>query len=116
TLKIRDSIQKQKSGDHSVAQESPVEPTNGTVEAYADRLNDLIAKNSVPLVQQVSVEALEIYPAHPFFYYAQGYALNRNSKPDQAVEVLETALDYLLDDISLANRIYQELADAYTAL
>ena len=34
----------------------------------------------------------------------------------EAVEVLEAALDYVLDDVSLSNKIYTILADAYTAL
>ena len=67
-------------------------------------------------MEQLADEALESYPLQPFFYYAKGYALNRKSKHKEAVEVLEASLDYLLDDIALANKIYSELADAYTAL
>jgi len=58
---------------------------------------------------------LENYPSQPFFYYARGYALNKKKKHNEAIDVLEAALDYLLDDPSLANKIYQQLADAYTA-
>jgi hypothetical protein len=34
----------------------------------------------------------------------------------EAVKVLEESLDYMLDDIALANKIYKELSDAYTGL
>jgi len=52
----------------------------------------------------------------PFFYYAHGLALHKNNKNREAVTVLESALDYLFDDISLANKIYKTLGDAYTKL
>ena len=65
---------------------------------------------------ELSAKALESYPSQPYFYYVQGYAFNKNTQNKEAVEVLESALDYLLDDISLNNKIYQELVDAYTLL
>lgn len=87
------------------------------LESYKSRIRGLFmmpAGNS--LLLQVSEEALENYPAQPYFYYANGYALNRNKKYRNAIEVLETALDYMLSDISLANKIYTELSTAYNAI
>ncbi|MBQ4913459.1 hypothetical protein J8L85_03360 [Maribacter sp. MMG018] len=84
---------------------------------YKNRLKGLISiENSATLILQVSEDALENYPSQPYFYYANGYALNRTRKNRQAIESLETALDYLIGDISLGNKIYKELADAYNAL
>jgi hypothetical protein len=42
--------------------------------------------------------------------------LNRSGKQKEATEVLETALDFLIDDIELGNNIYRELANVYTFL
>ena len=67
-------------------------------------------------LQQLSQEALESYPAQAYFYYAQGYALNRTEQHEKAVETLEVGLDFLIDDASLEKNIYQELVDGYTAL
>lgn len=84
---------------------------------YKGRLQGLIStQNSATLILQISEEALENYPSQPYFYYANGYALNRTKKNRQAIESLETALDYLIGDISLGNKIYKELADAYNAI
>ena len=41
---------------------------------------------------------------------------NKNAKHQEAIEMLETGLDYLVGDVSLANKIYQELSDAYNSL
>lgn len=84
---------------------------------YKNRLKGLISiENSATLILQISEDALENYPSQPYFYYANGYALNRTRKNRQAIESLETALDYLIGDVSLGNKIYKELADAYNAL
>ena len=59
---------------------------------------------------------MEEYPSQPFFYFINGHALNKSGKHKEAVEVLEAALDYLLEDVPMMNKIYQELVDAHTAL
>ena len=76
-------------------------------------------KNQIQLEQFRSVErtaknAVEAYPLQPYFYYAYGLSLHKNNKNREAIEVLESSLDYLFDDISLANKIYKTLADAYS--
>jgi hypothetical protein len=45
-----------------------------------------------------------------------GLAKRFNNKPNEAIDVLQTALDYLIDDRDLANKIYLELANAHKAL
>ena len=61
-------------------------------------------------------EALEAFPSQPYFYFAKGMGLNRSGKQKVATGELETALDFLIDDIELGNNIYRELAKAYTFL
>jgi len=41
--------------------------------------------------------------------------LNKNNTHKEAIEVLEAGLDYLVNDVALANQFYTELAAAYTA-
>lgn len=117
TAKINDSIEKREAytTTTSLAFEKPNDASN-PFEDYKVRMEGLIQADSLPLLQQLSEEALESYPAQPYFYFAQGYALNKMGKHQEAVEILETALDYLIDDTSLENQIFQELADAYTSL
>jgi tetratricopeptide (TPR) repeat protein len=117
TSKINDSIEKREAlttGTPATFENTDNEPND--LEVYKMRIAALIRAESFPTLQQVSEEALESYPSQPDFYYALGYALNKRDKHREAVETLETALGYLIDDVSLANTIYQELADGYTAL
>jgi predicted Zn-dependent protease len=86
-------------------------------EQFMVQLKALIANgNELERIFQISGEANESYPSQPYFYYANGVALNRTGKSSEAIEPLETALDYLIDDAPLENSIYRELADAYTTL
>jgi len=116
--KINDSIEKQEAATSTTA--FPAATTVGEepnpFNQYKSRIEDLLRTNDVVMLQEVSEEALENFPSQPFLYYAQGYALNRNAEPQEAIEVLETGLDYLVGDVSLANKFYQELSDAYNSI
>ena len=118
SAKINDSIDKQKESTTS-ASFSVANSTNdeaGQFNQYKSRIQGFLSTDNVLLLEQVSEEALESYPSQPFFYYAQGYALNRKARHQEAIEMLETGLDYLVSDISLANKMYKELSDAYNSI
>ena len=67
-------------------------------------------------MEEVASEALELFPSQPYFYFILGKAQIQNNKASEATRVLESALDFLLDDAELADDIYRELANAYRAL
>ncbi len=117
TTKINDSIEKRQAFTTTTPTTfDKTESVTNPLEDYKMKMENLIQADSIPLLQQLSEEAMESYPAQPYFYFTQGYALNKTGKHQEAVEILEAALDYLIDDTSLENKIYQELADGYTAL
>lgn len=117
TSKINDSIDKRDARAASstlTLQNTETKPN--PLDVYMMRIAALMRAQTFVTLQEVSEEALEGYPSQPYFYYALGYALNKREKHPEAVEILETALDYLIDDVSLSNKIHQELADGYTAM
>lgn len=116
--KINDSLDKRNESITSTSVTVSTENNSNldTFESYKLRLQGFIKTSNWVMLQQISEEALESYPSQPFFYYAQGHALNKRSKPRDAIELLEAGLDYLIGDISLANKFYQELADAYNSI
>ncbi|WP_149273843.1 tetratricopeptide repeat protein [Pareuzebyella sediminis] len=87
-----------------------------SLEDYKNRIETLLSANSASALEKISQEALEIYPSQPYFYYAHGYALLRNAKYQEAIDTMEAGLDYLFDDDALANKMYQELAEAYNSI
>tara|TARA_R110000868_G_scaffold55656_3_gene173012 strand:- start:238 stop:1185 length:948 start_codon:yes stop_codon:yes gene_type:complete len=88
----------------------------GTITGYKNSIEHIIRSKNYLILDSVSKDALDNYPAQPYFYYARGLALNTKKRYREAASVLEESLDYMLDDISLANKIYQELSTAYTGL
>lgn len=101
----------------AVTNESKSQDQN-PMETFKMRIKDLIASadSDISALKPLTEEALEAYPSQPYFYYANGFALNKEKKHQEAIEILEAALDYMLDDVSLSNKIYQELSDAHKAM
>lgn len=115
TLKIKDSLEQgQKPSPKVVAKNNTAneDPT----EAFKSKLEQLIEQKDYDNLELQTQEALESFPLQAYFHYAYGTALNGQSNTAKAIEVLEGALDYLFDDDLLANKIYQELAKAYTRI
>lgn len=115
TEKINDSLQKgqelAKTPVPKLKEEEPADP----VAQLRAKIENMLAASDDGLLE-VSKDALDNYPLQPYFYFAYGAALQRNGNSNKAIEVLESGLDYLLDDQQLANDMYRELSKAYTAI
>ncbi|RAJ14198.1 tetratricopeptide repeat protein [Arenibacter echinorum] len=92
-----------------------VEKENPT-DNYLSIISGYLAKSDFKSAASVSEEAIENFPAQPYFYYTYGLSLNKVKKHKEAIAILESGLDYLLDDVDLANKMYKELVDANNAL
>ncbi|QCX01816.1 hypothetical protein FGM00_17460 [Aggregatimonas sangjinii] len=117
SLKVNDSLAKQEAERKTVSfSTTSNSEQEGSMMSYKMRIEGLFATDSTVFLLQVSEEALEAYPAQPYFYYANGYALNQKGKYREAIVILEAGLDYMLGDISLENKFYTALSDAYKAM
>ncbi len=113
--KINDSLAQNKPGPtKKILSPTANESDENPVARYQKSLEDLLEGNQYDRLILLSKEALDAYPLQPYFYYAYGAALNGTLKANKAIEVLETGLDYLLDDDGLANKFYVELSKAYS--
>jgi len=79
-------------------------------------MEQLITASEFKKLLSSSQEALDSYPLQPYFYYAYGAALNNTGNPNKGIEVLESGLDYLLDDEGLKNKIYKQLSEGYSKI
>lgn len=62
----------------------------------------------------LSTEALEIFPSQALLYLLNGVANNQMGKTDDAIENLQTGLDYLFEDSKMEKDFYIQLQKAYT--
>lgn len=60
--------------------------------------------------------ALQKFPSQPIFYLINGVALNELKQGKKAVDVLESGLDYIIDDTKMEADFYTQLSTAYTLL
>jgi tetratricopeptide (TPR) repeat protein len=111
--KINNSIEKRDKNAETATFTTTGRNTSDPTQNYKMRIEGLIRTNNLFMLKQVAEEAIETFPSQPYFYYAQGYALNKTNNHRDAIEVLEAALDYLVGDIKLENKIYTELVEAY---
>ena len=115
TIKIQDSIAQTSEPEPENEDEVVVKEENPVIEIRT-RIDDFLNKKDFSGAEKISLEAMESFPSQPYFYYVNGLALNNKGKYKEAIEVLEIALDYLLDDENLENKIYLELANSHNAI
>lgn len=119
TTNINDSLEenKRRVGSTSFSARNATSGSSpGPMESYKNRIKFIIRQENYVLLNQIAKDALEQYPSQPYFYYALGLAQNKKGKHREAVKILETGLDYLLDDYKLADNIYKELGAGYNAM
>ncbi|MHA7829926.1 MAG: hypothetical protein ACX93O_02415 [Flagellimonas sp.] len=113
--KINDSLKKDKQNQIAPVVQIEERLDDPLVQLKA-QMEQLIAAADYKLLLDESQEALDSYPLQPYFYYAYGTALNNTGNPNKGIEVLESGLDYLLDDDSLRNKIYRQLSEGYSKI
>ena len=117
TFRIGDSVKERDSNTIKTKEESIGGlPKANPIADYISLISDLLDNGDFKSLEVHSLEALERFPSHPYFYYAYGTALNRKGQNKEAITILESGVDFLLDDMGLSNKIYKELADANRAL
>lgn len=116
SMKINDSLQPSKSVEPEMDNVAPAAVEDNPMDQYITIISTLLAKEDFKRAAAVSAEALESFPLQPYFYYSSGLVLSREKKYSEAIRILESGLDFLLEDVDLANKIYKELADANRAL
>lgn len=114
--KLKDSIERQKPQNVKAPKTTTNTTASDPLLEYKNKIEGLIQSDDLQPLENMAKEALESYPLQPYFYYALAYALNKKGEHMRAAAELESALDYILDDVILANKFYQELVTAYTAL
>ena len=63
-----------------------------------------------------SKKALDSYPSQPIIYLINGVALNKLKRANEATNILEIGLDYIIDDTKMVIDFYNQLSTAYTML
>ncbi|HEX8269504.1 MAG TPA: tetratricopeptide repeat protein [Flavobacterium sp.] len=75
-----------------------------------------IEKRQYEILARKAETMVESYPLQPQFYYFAGLAQNQLKNYKKAKDLLETGIDYLVDDLSLEANFNIQLGEAYSGL
>ncbi|GGH38070.1 hypothetical protein IA57_05065 [Mangrovimonas yunxiaonensis] len=67
-------------------------------------------------VAKQSTDALVMYPSQPVIYLINGVALSNLNQHQQAIEVLNMGVDYIVEDDNMLSDFYMQLSIAHTQL
>jgi tetratricopeptide (TPR) repeat protein len=73
-------------------------------------------KGQFDVIEKKAQELLQIYPTQPQLYYYEGLALNQKGAFKKAKEVLESGLDFVIENEALELNFNIQLGEAYNGL
>ena len=76
---------------------------------------ELKTKQYLELLED-SEEGLTLYPAQPYIYLMNGVALNSLRKYKTSIQILESGLEYLLDNAVMESQFMEQLSLSYKGL
>ncbi len=79
-------------------------------------LNKLNTNKRYLDLEKNSRDGLELFPAQPFVYLMNATALNYTKQYQKALVVLESGLDYIVDDTLLEADFYEQMSLSYKGL
>lgn len=68
------------------------------------------------IFNQLTEKGLELYPAQPIVYLYRAKALRYQKSYKEALTLLETGIDFVIDNVQMQNQFYKEMAAAYKAI
>lgn len=75
-----------------------------------------VENNLFELLNTDCKNALELFPAQPFLYRLNGFALNKLGKYTEAIDVLTIGIDFVIDDVEMEVNFYNQLIIGYEGL
>tara|TARA_B100000787_G_scaffold31421_1_gene21183 strand:- start:14683 stop:15627 length:945 start_codon:yes stop_codon:yes gene_type:complete len=80
------------------------------------KILELAIKNNNEVFYKYSKLAMDLFPAQPFAYLFRGKALQLQNKHQEAIDILESGLDFVIDNPILESQFYTTLAKLYTII
>ena len=80
------------------------------------KILEIASKTNTQIYFKYSKLAINLFPAQPFSYLFMANSLNYQNNYHEAIEVLETGMDFVFDNPVLERQFYSLLIEAYTNL
>ncbi len=89
---------------------------NSTSFSALKKLLDVSQTKDQKLFHKYSQQAVELFPAQPYAYLVRGKSLQMQGKHQQAITILESGIDFVIDNVRLEANFYETMAKAYDGL
>ncbi len=77
------------------------------------KILEIAIKTDKVLFYKYSQLAIDLFPAQPIVYMYRGEALDMQNKHQEAIDVLEVGIDFVIDNPTLESQFYSILANIY---
>ena len=80
------------------------------------KLLETSLKEDVSVFHKYSEKAVDLFPAQPYAYMVRGKSLQIQNKLQQSIRILESGIDFVIDNPELEAQFYEIMAKAYDGL
>ena len=80
------------------------------------KLLEKSSKEDLGTFHKYSQKAIDLFPAQPYAYLTKGKSLQIQKKDQDAIDILESGIDFVIDNPSLESEFYETMAKAYDGL
>lgn len=81
--------------------------------AVLKKLLNKSVEEDIATFHKYSEKAIDLFPAQPFVYLMRGKSLEIQKKYGQAITILESGIDFVIDNPNLEAEFYETMAKAY---
>tara|TARA_R110000787_G_scaffold6697_3_gene23259 strand:- start:631 stop:1581 length:951 start_codon:yes stop_codon:yes gene_type:complete len=89
---------------------------NQTSFSNLKKLLEIAIKSDTEAFDTYSKRGIELFPAQPYIYLSRGKSLQMQKKHNEAIDILESGIDFVIDNPTLEGQFYTMLANAYLSI
>lgn len=80
------------------------------------KILELAIKTDIKTFHKYSKLGIDLFPAQPYIYLSRGNSLQMQKKSQEAIDILESGIDFVIDNPALESQFYILLSKVYTSL
>jgi tetratricopeptide (TPR) repeat protein len=116
TVKKKNNIPKKETKNKGIEFLKNLYKEKKEYKALLEILKYEVKNNLFELLNIDCKNALELFPAQPFLYKLNGFALNKLGKYTEAIDVLTIGIDFVIDNVEMEVGFYNQLIIGYEGL
>ena len=80
------------------------------------KILEFAIKTDIKTFHKYSKLGIDLFPAQPYIYLSRGNSLQMQKKSQEAIDILESGIDFVIDNPALESQFYILLSKVYASL